>query len=146
TQAVQLPPAPMSLDKSRFVAVQPPTANFANSASANSSKLVVVNENEAPAPRILKPVSGGVLNGKALSLPVPRYPEIARRTRTAGKVEVEVVVDENGNVISAQAVAGPPSLRDAAIEAAKRAHFSPTKLSGVAVKIAGTINYNFTLP
>jgi protein TonB len=77
---------------------------------------------------------------------VPIYPEIARRARTAGKVEVDVVVDESGKVISAQAVSGPPSLRDAAVEAAKRARFSPTKLSGAAVKISGSINYNFSLP
>jgi len=91
-------------------------------------------------------MSGGVLNGKALSLPVPTYPEVARRARTWGKVEVSVVVDENGKVISAQAVSGPPQLRDSAVEAAKRARFSPTKLSGVAVKISGNIVYNFILP
>ena len=136
-------PAVTSFDKSRSAAIQPPTANV--SAVAVDSKNNSI-PNEAPPPRILRPLSGGVLNGKALSLPVPTYPEIARRARTAGKVEVDVVVDENGKVISAQAVSGPPSLRDAAVEAAKRARFSPTKLSGAAVKISGSINYNFSLP
>jgi protein TonB len=134
-----------SADKARFSAVQLPGANLGNSASGNS-RLVVTNDGEAPPPRLLKPVSGGVLNGKALSLPVPRYPDIARRSRTAGKVEVQVVVDENGNVISAQALSGPAPLREAAVDAAKRARFSPTKLSGAPVKVAGTIDYNFTLP
>ena len=112
-------------------------------------KANVVSNDEPPpaAPRtILKPVSGGVLNGKALSLPAPVYPEIARRSRTSGKVEVEVVVDENGKVISARAVSGPPTLREVAAEAASRARFSPTKLSGQPVKIVGRIDYNFTLP
>jgi outer membrane biosynthesis protein TonB len=36
-------------------------------------------------------------------------------------------------------------LRDAAIQAAHRARFSPTKLSGQPVKVAGVINYNFNL-
>jgi TonB family protein len=94
----------------------------------------------------MKPVSGGVLNGKAISLPAPAYPEFARRSRTGGLVEVEVVVDENGKVISARALAGPPSLRDVAIQAAYKARFSPTKLSGQPVKITGKINYNFTVP
>jgi TonB family protein len=66
--------------------------------------------------------------------------------RTSGLVEVEVVVDENGKVISARALAGPPSLRDVAVQAAYRARFSPTKLSGQPMKITGRINYNFTVP
>jgi hypothetical protein len=32
------------------------------------------------------------------------------------------------------------------MQAALRARFSPTKLSGQSVKISGQINYNFTLP
>jgi len=99
-----------------------------------------------PAPRpILKPVSGGVLNGIALSLPSPIYPETARRLRTAGVVTVEVVVDETGKVISAVATNGPSLLRDVAVQAALRARFSPTKLSGQPVKVSGLINYKFAL-
>lgn len=112
-----------------------------------SRKDVVMSDSEPPAPRpLLKPVSGGVLNGKALSLPAPSYPETARRTRTAGTVEVEVVVDENGKVMTARAINGPQILRNVAVEAALRARFSPTKLSGQSVKIAGRIDYKFTLP
>jgi len=99
-----------------------------------------------PAPRpILKPVSGGVLNGTALSLPSPVYPESAKRMRTSGLVVVEVVLDETGKVVSAVATSGPTTLRDAAISAAMKARFSPTKLSGQPVKVSGTINYKFAL-
>jgi TonB family protein len=100
----------------------------------------------APTPRpILKPVSGGVLNGAALSLPAPLYPDAAKRMRLSGTVVVEVVIDEMGKVVSATANTGPGSLRDAAVQAALRARFSPTKLSGQPVKVAGVINYKFTL-
>ena len=115
--------------------------------SDSSNKNVVVSDDQPPAPRpLLKPVSGGVLNGKAIALPAPAYPEMARRMRASGKVEVEVVVDENGKVLSAQAVSGPAMLRDVAVQAALRARFTPTKLSGQPVKISGRIDYNFTLP
>jgi protein TonB len=93
----------------------------------------------------LKPVSGGVLNGTALTLPPPLYPESARRLRMAGLVTVEVVVDETGKVISAEATSGPSLLRDVAVQAALRARFSPTKLSGQPVKVSGLINYKFAL-
>ncbi len=100
----------------------------------------------APAPRpILKPVSGGVLNGTALNLPMPHYPENARRLRMTGVVVVQVVVDETGRVISAEAVNGPPTFKDVAVQAALKARFSPTKLSGQPVKVSGVINYKFAL-
>jgi TonB family protein len=142
--SVQLPPS--SMNSIRLNATQPPGANLSSSNSANPERVSLTNAGEAPAPRIIKPVSGGVLNGKALNLPAPVYPQIAMRAHTAGKVEVEVTIDENGKVISAQAVSGPGALREAAIDAAKRARFSPTKLSGAPVKVVGVINYNFTLP
>ncbi|HEY5883681.1 MAG TPA: energy transducer TonB [Pyrinomonadaceae bacterium] len=100
----------------------------------------------APAPRpILKPVSGGVLNGTAVSLPSPSYPDTARRMRMTGVVVVQVVVDETGKVISAEAGSGPSILKEAAVQAALKARFSPTKLSGQPVKVSGVINYRFAL-
>lgn len=106
----------------------------------------IESEPPPPAPRpVLKPVSGGVLNGIALSLPSPSYPETARRLRTSGIVTVEVIVDETGKVISAVATSGPSLLRDVAVQAALRARFSPTKLSGQPVKVSGLINYKFAL-
>lgn len=93
----------------------------------------------------LKPVSGGILNGKARTLPQPVYPEMAKRARVMGTVEVEVVIDVSGKVISAKAVKGPVMLQQAAEQAARLAKFSPTLLSGQPVKVSGVINYNFNL-
>ena len=59
-------------------------------------------------------------------------------------VTVDVIVDETGKVISAQATSGPAVLREVAAQAALRARFSPTKLSGQPVKVAGLINYKFS--
>ena len=100
----------------------------------------------SPGPKpILKPVSGGVLNGTALNLPPPLYPEAAKRMRTQGVVSVDVILDETGKVVAANASSGPPILRDAAVQAALKAKFSPTKLSGQPVKVSGVINYKFAL-
>jgi protein TonB len=95
-----------------------------------------------PTPR-RAPISGGVLNGKAISLPKPPYPPIARAARAAGTVTVQVTIDESGKVISARAVSGHPLLQQAAVQAAYGARFSPTQLSGQAVKVTGVITYNF---
>src|SRR6476620_5712279 len=89
------------------------------------------------------PISGGVLNGKAISLPKPSYPPIAKAAHASGTVTVQVTIDENGNVISAHAVSGHPLLQAVAVAAAREARFSPTKLSGQPVKVTGVITYNF---
>jgi TonB family protein len=60
-------------------------------------------------------------------------------------VNVEVLVDETGKVISAKAVSGSPLLMHAAQQAALGARFSPTRLGDQAVKVSGVITYNFML-
>jgi len=94
-----------------------------------------------PPPRA--PISGGVLNGKATYLPKPAYPPIAKAAHASGIVNVQVTIDENGNVISASAVSGHPLLQPSAVAAARQAKFSQTKLSGQPVKVTGVIVYNF---
>jgi periplasmic protein TonB len=135
-------------------------ANKVNTSEPVEVKTLAVNSNQDvplvtldaepppanPAPRpILKPVSGGVLNGTAISLPSPVYPDAAKRMRTAGVVSVDVVLDEAGKVVAANATSGPAVLREAAVQAALKARFSPTKLSGQPVKVSGVINYKFAL-
>lgn len=96
-----------------------------------------------PAPR--RPVSLGPLGGRAVSLPKPEYSQIARAAKAQGPVTVQIVVDEAGQVVSAQATGGHPLLRPLAAQAAFRARFTPTVLGGHAVKVSGFITYNFSL-
>lgn len=94
-------------------------------------------------PTLSKTISGGVLNGKAMSLPKPEYPPAAMAVGASGAVSVQVLIDENGDVISASAVSGHPLLRAAAESAARGAKFSPTLLNGIPVKVSGVVVYNF---
>lgn len=98
-----------------------------------------------PPPKPKTVVSGGVLNGKAISKPQPAYPPIAKAARASGTVTVQILVDESGRVVSASAVSGHPLLQQAAVAAARNARFSPTLLSGQPVKVSGVITYNFVL-
>ena len=116
--------------------------------SVTPSFNVRLSSNETPAPPSppkIRPqvVSGGVLNGKALSLPRPAYPPAARAARAGGSVSVQVLIDHDGKVISASAVSGHPRLRSTSEAAARMAKFSPTLLSGQPVKVSGIIVYNF---
>ena len=146
TTSPSLPAASVDANK---LSGAPPVEVKTSGVAANQSTPVVNMESEpppSPGPKpILKPVSGGVLNGTALSLPTPNYPEAAKRMRQAGVVSVDVILDETGKVVSAVATTGPQSLRDASVQAALKARFSPTKLSGQPVKVSGVINYKFAL-
>ncbi|HTK27880.1 MAG TPA: TonB family protein [Pyrinomonadaceae bacterium] len=86
---------------------------------------------------------GDILNGKATSLPKPSYPAAARAANASGVVVVQVTVDEDGNVIRAQAVSGEQLLRQAAEDAARKAKFQATASSGQLVKTNGVLVYNF---
>ncbi len=89
-------------------------------------------------------INGGVLNGKATTLAKPEYPPAARAVKASGAVNVQVTIDEQGNIVSASAVSGHPLLRAAAEDAARASKFAPTMLQGVPVKVTGIIVYNFT--
>lgn len=89
------------------------------------------------------PISGGIVNGRALKLPKPKYPPEAYLAGASGQVGVQVVIDETGKVISARAVSGHPLLHEVCEEAARKAQFEVTKLEGEPVKITGVIVYNF---
>lgn len=85
------------------------------------------------------PVNGGMLNSKAIYLPVPEVPS----GEATGVVLVAILVDEQGSVIEARAVSGPQHLHAPAVNAARLARFSPTLLMGEPVRVSGTLSYNF---
>ena len=115
-----------------------------------SNTATVVTPQPTPEPTLVKPigpqrVSSVVLTSKIVNLPKPMYPIMAKQIRAQGPVNVQILVDENGNVISAHAVNGHPALIRAAEDAAKRARFTPTMLNNQPVKVQGVITYNFVL-
>ncbi|HEX8637746.1 MAG TPA: hypothetical protein VF692_06775, partial [Pyrinomonadaceae bacterium] len=83
-----------------------PNANTNVSTNTNSaappvnalpSPTVAPRPTETVPPPSNRPVNAGVLNGRAVNLPTPAYPSAARAIRAAGKVTVQVLVDESGN-------------------------------------------------
>ena len=146
-QATAAPPLQVTHRAPITLTSQPvqPLPEIRNVSFISNPKVAVENA-PSPPPQSARTVTGGVLNGSALNLPAPLYPEAARRMHTSGIVEVEVVIDENGKVTSANAISGPVIFRDNAVQAALRAKFTPSKLSGQPVKVTGKIVYNFRMP
>lgn len=88
----------------------------------------------------------GVMNGHAIRLPAPAYPESARSSRVSGTVTVEVKVDETGKVAKAGAISGHRVLQSASRNAACRARFTPTSVHGKPMVVGGMVTYNFVSP
>jgi protein TonB len=123
------PPGPTDNDNKKFSDDTPPPPRRDDSRNTEQKRSIVVSK--------------GVVTGMATALPQPIYPRIALQSGVFGTVTVQVLIDEDGKVISAKAVSGHPLLLSAAVTAAYRARFTPTRLSEVPVKVSGVINYNF---
>jgi protein TonB len=75
-----------------------------------------------------------------------RYPEIARRAGIEGRVVVQFIIDEQGNVVDPQVVRSLGGGTDeAAIEAIKQVRFTPGMQRGRPVKVRYTIPVQFRL-
>lgn len=111
-------------------------------AAIRQQQAAIENSKPMPEPKIVR---GGVVNGRAISLPKPSYPAAARSERVSGVVTVEVLIDESGKVIEAGAISGHPVLQKASRKAACAARFSPTLIENQPVKVSGVITYNFAI-
>lgn len=130
--------------------------------AGNSEEAVVIKSDKSEPPRSAAPAattnkdatpslpvlrrSEEALRKAAIDLPQPEYPKAAMSTRAEGNVEVQILVDEKGEVMNASALSGNPLFSEVAAAAARKAKFSRAKLSSDPARIYGVINYNFTMP
>lgn len=134
----------------------PATNINANSATDTNTNTPPTNARPSPrpspseSPRISptpaptnRPVNAGILNSRAVNLPKPAYPPIAKQMRASGQVIVQVLVDEAGNVTSAKATSGNPMLRASAEAAARQSKFNPVRVNNQPVTASGIVLYNF---
>jgi TonB family protein len=97
----------------------------------------------APPPASTQTSGKVVVAAEATSRAQPSYPRAASLAGVSGSVAIQVSINERGSVIDARAVSGPPLLRDAAVNAARRWRFTPSTIGGVPVKATKTIVFNF---
>ncbi len=94
------------------------------------------------APPQEKIINAGWMNGRArnfsnLTLPATR----SDQGRT--KVDVRIITDIDGNIITAEIIRGPTDLHALALDAARKLVFPPTELSGVRTKVTGWVSFDF---
>lgn len=70
---------------------------------------------------------------------------MALQARIQGQVEVEAVLDEQGNVIEMKVVSGPPLLYQAALDALKKWKYQPTYLNDQPIAVEMLVTVTFVL-
>jgi TonB family protein len=126
-------PETAKLNEEKPVQARPRTSD---DKAAGGEKLPAANSNSTAAI--------GSLVEMATKKVAPVYPPMAKNMRVAGIVRVDVVLDEQGSVLSAQAQ-GPEVLKRAAMDAVKQWKFKPIVKDGQPTKASGFINFNFSL-
>jgi TonB family protein len=88
----------------------------------------------------------GVEPPELVQFPSFGYPAAARGSGSKVNVEVAVLVDETGKVLSAEVRTGgksPPAFEEAALEAARRARFHPARRDGIPGKMWTELLFEF---
>jgi TonB family protein len=94
-----------------------------------------------------RPVDVPDINGMAVTLVKPAFPETAMDVGADGEsVVVKVVVDEHGNVVSAScSLSCHAMLKDAAETAALQSKFKPLIRNGAAIRYQGTLLFTYVV-
>jgi len=90
-------------------------------------------------------VGGDVKPPRELYKPPPKYPLLAVQARIEGDVQIDALIDKDGNVVHARAISGPGVLIPAALDAVKHWKYQPTYLNGVPWPIELIVHVTFSL-
>ena len=98
-----------------------------------------------PAPKTTYRAGGNIRPPAKVRHVPPVYPQIAQQNKIEGTVILEAVIAENGRVRDVRVLRSVPLLDQAAIEAVRQWHFTPTLLNGEAVPVVMTVTVRFQL-
>jgi TonB family protein len=103
----------------------------------------VPTEIKESAPIVVQ-VSEDTLRSAVVELPQPEYPATLRNAGIGGKIEVQFLIDEKGEVATLRPISGNPLLTEAAANAWRKARFSASKLAKQPARVTGVLSYEFT--
>lgn len=95
--------------------------------------------------KTVRRVGGDVKPPRQLVRVNPVYPALAQIAKVEGTVEVDAVIDEEGKVVQARAVSGPPLLLAPALQAVLKWRYEPTYLDGMPISIQMEVEVAFRM-
>jgi periplasmic protein TonB len=75
----------------------------------------------------------------------PEYPRSAREAQVQGDVQIDTVVDKDGNVVEMKVLNGPPMLTAAALKAISQWKYEPTCVNGTPYPLEMVVGVSFRL-
>ncbi|MCS7042874.1 MAG: energy transducer TonB [Bryobacteraceae bacterium] len=91
-----------------------------------------------------EPITTANALGRVVKKVAPVYPTAAKQLNVTGSQDVEIVVDEQGNVVDAKVVKGNALFTQASLAAVKEWKFTPLLKDGQPVKFTTVITFNYT--
>jgi protein TonB len=89
------------------------------------------------------PIGGDVKPAKLLKSVQPIYPQMARAQHVSGNVQIDALIDADGNVSAMKVLSGPALLRDAALQSLKQWKYQPAELDGKPTSMHLTVMLQF---
>jgi protein TonB len=90
-------------------------------------------------------VGGAVVPPRKIVHVAPVYPPLAIAIKREGRVILEAVIAENGDVRAVKVLGSVPLLDQAAIDAVRQWRFTPTTLNGQPVPVIMSVTVFFRL-
>ena len=75
----------------------------------------------------------------------PEYPPLAKQLKLAGKVQVEVTIDADGNVENVKILSGNSMLTPSVVTAVKKWKFTPFKQGDAPTKAVAALDFDFKI-
>lgn len=125
-----------------FIILLPVLAAAQNNQQTKTPVQILYGES-TPEERRGGPIHSGILNLKIQSEILPSYPQKAKDKGIEGRVEVQILINEDGDVVFANPLSGPEELWAESVKAAVAVRFPPSTLRELPVKVTGRIIYDF---
>lgn len=109
----------------------------------NGAPLASLSSTRPNEPAAPVSIGGDVKPAKLIKSVPPVYPSMARSQRVSGDVQIDALIDANGNVGAMKVLSGPALLREAALESLKQWKYEPAELDGKATPMHLTVTLRF---
>jgi len=95
------------------------------------------------APAAPVPIGGDVKPAKLIKSVPPVYPQMAKSQHVSGSVQIDALIDVDGNVSAMKVLSGPALLREAAVQSLKQWKYQPAELDGKPTSMHLTVTLQF---
>jgi protein TonB len=110
---------------------------------SNAAVPAALSASRPNAPAAPVPIGGDVKPAKLIKSVPPVYPQMAKSQHVSGNVQIDALIDADGNVSAMKVLSGPALLREAALQSLKQWKYQPAELDGKPTSMHLTITLQF---